>query len=619
MLGGYAGKFLWVDLTSNEIHEEIPPEDLLRDYVGGYGVGARVLYDRLPPGIDPLGPENILAFLTGPLTGTIAPTSTRWTVATKSPLTGGWGDANGSGYFGPALKQAGFDAVFFKGISEKPVYLYLDDGSAELRDADHLWGKDTYEVEDWLKEHLGDDVEGACIGPAGEKLALISGIIHSKGRAAARSGVGAVMGSKKLKLVAARGSLEIAVADKEQEKLVRNKYLKEINDGVGASNFYRQTGTPGILTWTIHSGDAPVKNWGASVEQFPDPDPLEYSVLMKHRKKRETCSRCPIACWGTSELVYNGEDITAHQPEYQTSGAFGCLTINNNYPSIIACNDLCNRFGLDSISAGVCVAFAIECFQEGLISEEDTGGLVLDWGDHLAMNALLRLIGRREKFGDILADGVKRAADYLGPEAESFAIHVGGQELPMHDPKFEPGLGLVYKMDATPGRHTQASQFTVPPGFDTSRPAYGENPEKQIGRGHYYKEASVLTHTMNASGMCLFGFASTHVTYIPECLSAVRGERFSVDDMLLTGERIATIRRLFNIREGINPITSPYPGRAYGDPPLADGPTKGIQVDIDQMTREYLSDMDWSQDQAIPSREALTRVGLSDLIQDFWD
>ncbi|MDZ7845267.1 MAG: aldehyde ferredoxin oxidoreductase family protein [Anaerolineales bacterium] len=618
MLGGYAGKFLWVNLSSGEIREEIPSEALLRDFIGGYGIGARVLYDEIPAGADPLGPENILAFLTGPLTGTTAPTATRWTVAAKSPLTGGWGDASGSGYFGVALKKAGFDGVFFQGTAESPVYLYLEDGTAEIRDAGELWGQDTYQIEDWIKEFLGEDVEGVCIGLAGEKQALISAIIHAKGRAAARSGVGAVMGSKKLKLIAARGSQEIPVADPTWEKEVRQKYLKEINDGVGASNFYRRTGTPGILTWTIHAGDVPVKNWGSSVEEFPDPDPLEFSELKKHRKKRKSCYRCPIACWGLSELTYGTREIVAHQPEFQTSGAFGPLTLNNDYPSLIAANDICNRLGLDTISAGTCVAFAVECFQEGLIDLEDTGGVRLDWGDHQAMNSFLEKVGRREDFGDVLADGVRKAAETLGPSAEPFAVHIGGQELPMHDPRFEPGLGLIYKMDPTPGRHTQASQFTVPPGFETDRPAYGDQREDQKGRGHYFKEASVLTHSMNASGMCLFGFASTHVTFIPDCLSAVRGENFSVEDMLLTGERIANMRRAFNIREGINPVDHAVPGRAFGQPPLSEGPTAGIEVNIDQMTKEYLKDMMWTEDEALPTPETLKKLNLDDLIEDIW-
>lgn len=478
MLGGYMGRFSWANLTDGTMREEIPDEALLRDFVGGYGVGARLLYDRTQPGTDPLGPGNVLGFITGPLTGTPTPTGTRWTVVGKSPLTGTWGDASASGFFGVALKQAGYDAVFFTGIAERPVYLYLDDGRAELRDASRLWGLDCYEVEDWVKAKLGDDVQAACIGPAGEKLSLIAAVIHYKGRAAARSGLGAVMGAKRLKMIAARGTWEVPLAHPEAVQALRRKYIKEISSGVGSADFYRETGTPGYTPTGILNGDSPTRNWGISVLAFPDVEPLEFDRLLQHRVRRESCWQCPIACWGTTRVEYGGQTIEAHQPEYESASAFGSMTLNNDYPSLIKANELCNRYGLDTISGGACVAFAIECYEHGLIVPDDTGGIELAWGDHEAMNAMLEKLARREDFGDVLADGVKRAAERLGPVAEPFAMHIGGQELPMHDPRFEPGLGVIYKVDATPGRHTQACQYLVPPGFPTERPAFGEDRQK---------------------------------------------------------------------------------------------------------------------------------------------
>lgn len=618
MLGGYVGKFLWVNLNDGALREETPDDALLRDFIGGYGVGARLLYNMIPPHADPLGPENILGFVTGPLTGSPAPTGTRWTVVCKSPLTGGWGDANASGYFGVALKRAGYDAVFFTGASDRPVYLFLDDGRAELRDASFLWGKDCYEIEDWVKTEFGSDAEAACIGPAGEKQALISGIVHAKGRAAGRSGVGAVMGAKRVKMLVARGTGAIPLADPGAARATRVKYLKEINSGVGGSEFYRRTGTPGYLPIGIKIGDAPVRNWGATKAAMPDFKSLEFVELLKHRVRRKACWQCPIGCWGTSRVEYAGESVEAHQPEYETGGAFGSMTLVNDYPALIKANDLCNRYGLDTISAGACVAFAIECYEHGLISARDTGGIELAWGDHRAMNALLEKIARREDFGDVLARGVKRAAEQLGAAAESFAMHVGGQELPMHDARFEPGLGVIYKMDATPGRHTQACQFTVPPGFQSARPGYGAKREQQEGRGRFAKEAFCLNHTMNAAGVCLFGYTSMHVPFVPEFLSAVTGQPFTVDDMLRVGERIANIRQAFNVRAGINAVTQPIPARAYGIPPLSDGPTAGITVQIEQMTREHLDEMGWTRDAAIPRRETLERLGLPDVARELW-
>ncbi len=619
MLGGYMGKFLWVDLTNKTQREEIPDETLLRDFMGGYGIGARILYDHIPARIDPLGPENILGFIVGPLTATPTPSGNRWTVVAKSPLTNGWGDANGGGYFGPALKMSGYDAVFFTGISTKPVYLYINDEVAEIRSAEDLWGLDTYETDDWVKQNLGGDFEAACIGPSGENLSLISGIVNAKGRIAARSGLGAVMGSKRLKMLAVRGTKIVPLAEPSKLKSLRKKYVTEINSGVGNAQFFTVTGTPGATPMCIESGDSPTRNWRASVTEFPDIGPLDFNRLLELRVKRKACWRCPISCWGTSRVEYNGQVIESHQPEYETASAFGSMMVNNNYPSLIVAGHICNKYGLDTISAGSCVAFAIECFEHGLIDLEDTGGINLVWGDHIAMNAMLEKIARREDFGDVLADGVKRAAEKLGPQAEPFAIHVGGQELPMHDPRCEPGIGVIYKIDATPGRHSQGLEFHPPPDFPLPRPAYGEKREQQIGRGHYVKYATCLGHTMNASNVCWFGFDSTNRGFIPDFISAVTGNPFSIDDMLLVGERIANVRQAFNVREGINPVTYPIPERAYGNPPLHDGPTAGLSVQIKQMEKEYLEDMNWTLDAAIPKPEVLACLGLDDIAQDLWN
>ena len=618
MTGGYMGKFLWVNLNDGAFQEETPDESLLLNFIGGYGVAARILYNRIPPKVDPLGPKNILGFITGPLTGTVAPTGTRWTVVAKSPLTGGWGDANGSGYFGVALKRSGFDAVFFTGIADHPVYLYLDDGKAEIRDAIDLWGLDTYQIEDWVKANLGKDVEAACIGPSGEKQALISGIVHTKGRVAARSGLGAVMGSKRLKMIAVKGTNPVPIFDPELVKSLNRKYVKEITSGVGSATFYRVTGTPGYIAPGARNGDSPTRNWGASTDTFSDASPLEFNEIVKYRVKRQSCWKCPVSCWGTSQAEYDGRTVDAHQVEYESAAGFGTMTMNNDYPSMLRANEICNRYGLDTISAGACVAFAFECFEHGLISKEDTGGIELRWGDHRAMNAMMEKLARREDFGDVLALGVMRAAEKLGQEAVPFAIHCGGQELPNHDPRYEPGMGVIYKMDATPGRHTQACQYFVAPGFPSGRPEFGANREAQQGRGHWVKEASCLNHTMNVSGVCLFGYLSTHVTFIPEFISAVTGREFTVEDMLFTGERIANIRQAFNVREGINPVTQPIPERAFGRPPLPDGPTAGINVQIEAMAQEYLEDMGWTRDAAIPQVEVLERLGLSDVAKDLW-
>jgi len=621
MLGGYAGKFLWVDLSTGELKDEAPDHELLRDFIGGYGVAARLLYERQQLGVNPLGAENTLAILTGPLTGSPAPTGTRWTVAAKSPLTGTWGDANGSGFFGPVMKFAGYDAVFFTGLAEKPVYLYIQDGKPELRDASRLWGMDTYQIEDWIKSELGQDAEGVCIGPAGEKLSLISCVVHSKGRAAGRSGLGAVMGSKRLKAVVVKGEQAIRLADAEAVAALKKKYIGQITSGVGSADFYRTTGTPGFIEVGARNGDSPTRNWaGVGPRDFvPQVEKIGFNAIVGMGKKRRACWQCPIACWGELETEFAGRRIYAHVPEYETAAAFGSNLLNDDLAAIVRANELCNRLGLDTISAGATVAFAVECYERGLLTGADTGGLKLGWGDAVSAIAVLEKLALRESsLGTLLADGVKVAAEKIGRGAEQYAIHVGGQELPMHDPRYEPGMGLIYQLDATPGRHTQGCNWFWPEGLEVNAPGFGEKRERQAGRGRALKPISNLNHVMNASGICLFGYLSTRAEMLPEFLTAVTGHAYSLDDLLVVGERIANIRQAFNVREGYNPLATPIPKRAYGVPPLEEGPTAGFTVEAETLCREYLEEMDWTHDDAVPSREKLIALGLVDVARDLW-
>jgi aldehyde:ferredoxin oxidoreductase len=617
MSGGFLETLLSVNLTSGQIIEEHPPKTLYEQFIGGYGVGARLLYDRLPPHTDPLGPDNILGFITGPLTSTPAPTATRFTVVAKSPLTQTWGDSNVSGFFGQTLKAAGFDGILFTGISPNPVYLFIDNGLAELREASELWGQDSYSVENWTKAKFGKNVEVVCIGPAGEKISLISGIVHAKGRMAARSGLGAVMGSKRLKAIVVRGNQPIPVANPVRVKELKRKYTHQINDGMGFANFYRTTGTPGYNVTGASNGDSPIRNWaGVYQRDFPEPKPIGIDAIVALGKVKRACWHCPMACWGELKTEFDGRPVEAHVPEYETTASFGGMLLNNNLPSIVLANEICNRHGLDSISTGTTVAFAFECFERGLITKSDTGGLVLTWGDARAVIALTEQIAQREGFGDVLADGVKRAAERIGKGSNAFAIHIGGQELAMHDPRFEPGLGLIYQMDATPGRHTQASQYLPPPGWEIGLPTFDLKTPEQKGRGQFMKPLSALNHIVNTSGLCLFGYLSMTVEFLPEWLSAVTGHPFTLEELLIAGERISTVRQAFNVREGFNAVTTRLPDRAYGRPPLTEGATAGIRVEIEELVREYLTAMDWSLDGAVPSQAKLIDLGLADIASD---
>lgn len=607
------GKLLTVDLSAGRIDEERLDSELCQSLIGGYGIGAKLLYERVGPGCDPLGPENILGFFTGPLTGTPALGGSRYTVVGKSPLTGTWGDGNSGGTWGPTLKFAGYDGVLVKGISDSPAYLFIDDGRAELHDASWLWGKDTNETDDLLRERLGQGIICACIGPAGEKLARIACIINNKGRAIGRSGFGAVMGSKKLKAVVVRGNAKVPIADEQQVLRLRRQYMHQAG---GWYESLRTNGSIGALSFLLTSGRSPIKNWtGTQPPDFPqavetfDTEKLHDKYLVK----KYGCWHCNIACGGFMEVKegpYAG--LRTHKPEYEIACAFGPLCLNDNVPSLIKCNDLVNRAGLDGISAPCTIAFAIECYENGIISKSDTGGLELTWGNYTDMIKLLEQMGNREGFGDTLADGVMRAAERIGKGSEQFAIHMNGQEVPMHDPRQLPDMVVTYKMDATPGRHTQGGDNW--PLLNIDLPEL--NPYQYAGRGERKKKEVTLVHALQASGSCLYTMASYPYQYLPDFLSAVTGWQYTIDDCFTIGERIANLRHAFNLREGHNPLQRKTHPRIIGIPPLTDGPTKGVTVDEDTMVREYCQAMAWDPVTAKPSPERLEELGIGFLIKD---
>ncbi|TES84185.1 MAG: aldehyde ferredoxin oxidoreductase [Dehalococcoidia bacterium] len=611
---GYAGKMLWVDLSRAKLEDEALDEGLCRQFIGGYGLGARILFSRQKAGVDPLGPDNILGFTTGMLTGTPSISASRYIVVGKSPLTGGWGDANSGGNFGPYLKFAGYDNIFFSGIAEKPVYLFINNGKAELRDAAHLTGKDTFQTEDILKGELGKDVEVACIGPAGEKVARIAAVMNNKGRAAGRSGLGAVMGSKKLKAIAVKGNMKIPMADATRANELRKKYLKELS---GHVDMLRDNGTPGIFIDCAESGDTPTKNWsGTAVIDFPDYKDIGGDPVLKRQEKRYACWRCPIGCGGhmregRGEYKY---EAGAHKPEYETLGMFGADCLNSSVESIIKLNDICNRYGVDTISAGATMAFAIECSARGSITNAATDGLEMTWGNHKSIVAMTEKMVRREGFGDILADGVKVAAGRIGGDASSYAMHIQGQEIPAHDPKFGYHWATTYRMDATPARHTQGPGLPMP-GMDLP-----EHDEKAFsGRAEAHKLGSDFSHVVSCTGTCIFGFwALPDVDAFIDFMNAVSGWDFTREEIFKTGERIANMRQAFNIREGLNPLKYKIPGRIYGHPAPTQGPLAGVTVDEDTLYSEYLTAMDWDTRTTKPTKQKLLELGLEDVAKALW-
>jgi len=611
------GKMLMVDLSRSELKDEALDERLCRQFIGGYGIGARILFSRQKAGVDPLGPDNTLGFLTGPFTGTPALSGTRYTVVAKSPLTGGWGDANSGGYFGAFMKFAGYDAVFFTGISEKPVYLLINNGKAELRDANHLWGKDTRQTEDMLKAELGKNAEVACIGPSGENLSLISAVI-SKTRTAARSGLGAVMGSKKLKAVVVKGNMKVPLADEEKVRTLRKEHQAKLG---GHIVWLKPTGTPFLVIPGVQNGDSPVKNWGGvGVIDFPDFEPIGADAVIERRTKRYACYLCPIGCGGymkagSGEYKY---EAGSRRPEYETIAMFGTNCLNNNIESIIKANDICDRYGLDTISAGATIALAIECFENGLITKKDTDGIEMTWGNHRAIVAMTEKLARREGFGAVLADGAKVAAEKIGKGADKYAVHIGGQELPAHDPKHAFNYATSYRLDPTPGRHFVGSELSDAPGHPS-----GLLPKFDLksfaGRGEARRIGSNFHQAVVCTGTCLFVYwAFPNIDPIAEFMGAVTGWDVTNEELLETGERISNLRQAFNIREGLNPLKFKIPDRVLGRPPKKEGPVAGITIDEDTMIREYLTAMDWDLKTAKPSKKKLQELGLEDVAKALW-
>jgi aldehyde:ferredoxin oxidoreductase len=609
LLGGYLGKTLWIDLSENKLSIKKYPDEILEKYIGGYGLGAKILYDELEKGINPLGEKNILGFCSGPLTGTPAIEGNRFMVICKSPLTGGIGEANSGGSFGPYLKFSGYDAVFFKGKADKPKYLFIDNGEAKLIDAEDLWGKDTTETERQLKEKHGKDCRIASIGPAGENISLISAIIHD-GRAAARSGVGAVMGSKRIKAVIVKGNQEIPLDDSEAVKKVKRKYIKmPSREYEPLSN----TGTIGILSTSIMSGDAPVKNWkGAGLTDFPQGiENFESSKVMEYQSKKIGCWRCTIACSGKMEVEDGPYKIKSKKVEYESAAAFGPLILNADFESIIYINDMCNRLGFDTISAGTVFAFAMECTEKNLFDDDQ---LKIEWGDAEKVIELLPKLARREGSTNILTDGVKKAAEKIGEGSENFAVHVNGQELPFHDPRFQPGMATTYATEPTPGRHCPC-EWILPPGLDFPDDFDKYSPHD---KAYWQKRMTSQMQMINASGLCQFGYYSYPYEAWPQFLEAVTGVDYSIEKFEKTGERILNLRHAFNLREGINPLEYKFPERAIGIPPLEDGNTKGITVDLETQIKEYFVELNWDLKTSYPAEEKLQELELFQIAKDLY-
>ena len=607
----YAGKVLFVDLSRGIVHEAHPQESIYREFVGGNGLGIRFLYENMKAGTDALGPDNILGFVVGGLTGTSAPGSGRHMVVTKSPLTGAWAESNSGGALGPELKNAGYDAVFFSGISPKPVYLLVHNDSAILKDATELWGKDTCETEDHLKHLLRDSqIRIAGIGPAGEVQSLLSGIVSERGRIAARNGVGAVMGSKRLKAIVVKGDAQsIVPANPGEFEQALYKFLNIINNNEFAKAL-SASGTGNNISTLTAIGDAPLKNWQLQgIYALPTVTNLDSGNMDKYKVGNYGCFACPITC-GAIIRQQNGPYAIKdemHRPEYQSITALGGLLMNDNLEAVIKANDICNRYGIDTVGVGGGIAMAMECYENGLISKADTDGIELEWGNAAAIVALTEKIAKREGFGAILADGAQKAAERIGQGAERFAMAIRGKSLANHDPRMSPALGTTNIADANPAHHMD-SQITgmlidgASVGSDPALKTSRENPFAGYVIGNAYHQL------LNAAGMCSLNTVATTPPPVAELIAGASGWDFDWEEAIKVGRRILTLRQAFNAREGLTPDKFELPKRI----------TATSKTDYVALRTGYFNEMKWDVQSGKPSREVLHELELTELAQDLY-
>ena len=613
---GYMGKILRVDLTSGNITEESPKEEDRKMFLGGSGLATKYLFDEVPKGADPLGPENELIFMAGPLTGTESPSAGRYCVVTKSPLTGFWGEANSGGNWGVYLKISGFDGIIFKGISPKPVYLVIDDGKAELRDAKHLWGKGVSETDRLIKEELGEDCDVAVIGIAGENLVRYAAIINDVHRAAGRCGVGMVMGSKRLKAVAARGTQEIRIANKDAFSEISKRNYDLVNESMLKITL-ETYGTAMVTDLVNVRGGFPTRNWQTGV--FPDIDKISgitlESTLLVDRKH---CYACPISCCRVSVVKSGPYACKGEGPEFETIGAFGAMCALENLEAITLAHNLCDDYGLDVVSAGSTIAFAIECYEKGILTKADTDGLELKFGDADVVIQLIHKIAKREGIGDLLAEGTKRVAAKLDKGAEKFAMNVKGLELPAYDPRAAKICGLAFVTANRGGDHITAyiegPAFTDIPFLCVEESKIEDTLVENPAEAKVVKDLEDALTVFDCVGTCKFmGMALAAEDWVDMIANCV-GWDFGVSDFRKAGERVYNLARAFNVREGLTRADDTLPKRLLEEP-LPEGPAEGHKVEkLDQMLDAYYEFRGWDKKTGKPTPEKLKELDLDYVI-----
>ncbi len=620
MVKGIANKILRVDLSTRKISVEEPDELFYRRYLGGAGLGAYYLLKEMKPGTEPLSPGNVLIFALGPLTGAAVPGASRECFVAKSPLSGGIAKSESGGFFGYELKRTGYDALIVEGRASSPVYLWIKDGQAEIRDASKLWGKTVLETQDAIEAELGERfVRTATIGPGGENIAAISCIITDLRNAAGRGGLGAVMGSKNLKCVAVKGRTVPEAADPEKlREMARWMNTNYMNIGGTASMHDLGTGAAALMVGGNAQGNLPVHNWSngffEGVEQI-----TADAVRDKYRVAMEACPACPVRCKKVVELETPSYNVNRRNggPEYETLAAFGSFLGIDDLAAICRANELCSLYSLDTISTGGTIGFAMECYEKEVLTPRDTGGIDLRFGNAEAMLQVIELIAHRQGIGDILADGSRKAAQRIGRGAEEYAMQVKGVEFGMHEPRLKQGLGLIYSVDANGADHCAGLHDTMitqkgrgmesirSMGFLDPLPANDLGAAKvAVARGEHLQRLFA-----DSAAMCMFVPWTLHQQV--ELLRALTGWDYTTAEAMKLGERIATMSRVFNVREGLTAADDTLPKRFFSPTPR--GALANTAINRDAMTRAihtFYGMMGWDPVTGVPTQEKLDELGI---------
>ncbi len=597
-IGGYTGKILRVDLTSGTMKIEETNMQWAREYIGGQGLATRYFVEEVDPKVDPLSPANLLIIAPGPLTGTSAPTAARYMVVTKSPLTGTITRSNSGGFFGARVKQSGFDMIIFKSKAEHPVYLYIHDGAAELKDASLVWGKDVFETDEILKKETRANASVACIGPAGENLVKFASIINDKHRAAGRNGVGAVMGSKNLKAIVAVPGKMPAIAHEERFKATLTAVIKKLRENPVTGQALPTYGTEVLVNTINQVGIYGNNNY---LDSGNDPNANLVSgetLVVTYLIKNTPCFACPIACGRLTR--YNERETEG--PEYESTWALGPNTGVHDLYHIIAANDNADRLGYDTISAGSTIAAAMELYEKGKIPDKDVGPTKPKFGNTSFLLEATVNLAYRKGFGNELAEGSLRLARKYGDETASMSVK--GQEIAAYDPRGAYGMGLEYATSNIGGSHMRA--YTIANEIMGIQPV--SNPTQKEGKAVFVKHLQDFTEVMDCSGLCQFPSFALGLDDYLALINDVTGFDYSEEEILTAGERVWNLERLFNLKAGIKPEDDKLPER-FIKVPLEKGPNKGSTVPLDYLIKDYYKERGWDE-RGYPKPETIKRLGL---------